>query len=61
MDEFRLAGASTNALRKGSAYYCPVKRANKVVHEIHPGKKLAEVSYMAYSNQIFNGKAKAVW
>jgi hypothetical protein len=61
MDEFRLAGASTNALRKGSAYYCPKKRTNKDVHQIRPGKKLAEVSYMAYSNQIFNGKAKVVW
>jgi hypothetical protein len=60
MDEFRLAGASTNALRKGSAYYCPVKRANKVVHEIHPGKKLAEVSYMAlFLNYFRMGSDKA--
>lgn len=60
MNKLRLAWASANALRKESAY-CPMKRANKVVYAIQPGKKLAEVSYMAHSNQLFNGKAKVVW
>jgi hypothetical protein len=61
MNKLLLAWASARALRKEESAYCPMKRANKVVYAIQPGKKLAEVSYMAHSNQLFNGKATVVW
>ncbi len=41
---------------------CPIGSAEKVVYKIPPYKnKLAEVSYMAHSSQLYNNKAVVVW
>jgi hypothetical protein len=42
--------------------FCPIGRTKKVVHQIPPyGNKLTEVSYMAHSTQLYNGKSSVVW
>jgi hypothetical protein len=42
--------------------FCPIGRLKKVVHQIPPyGNKLTEVSYMAHSTQLYNGKSSVVW
>lgn len=47
---------------KNNGGNCPIRQAEKVLYPIQPyGKKLAEVSYMSHSCQLYDGKAKVVW
>ncbi len=60
--------------KKGSVYFrglnkdtdseiCPIDRSAEVgVYQVPPnGNKLSEVSYMAHSSQVYEGKTKLVW
>jgi hypothetical protein len=53
---------TTDLTNTANVNLCPIGSTEKVVYKIPPYKyKLAEVSYMAHSSQLYGNKAVVVW
>jgi hypothetical protein len=52
----------TDLTNTSNVNLCPIGSTEKVVYKIPPyNYKLAEVSYMAHSSQLYGNKAVVVW